>query len=174
MHDVMLDLETFGTGVHSVIVQIGAVYFDRHTGETGDWVCIQVDPDSELREGFKIDGKTVKWWMHQSEEARMSLFEGEILTSRDAISKINYFMQNAECIWSHATFDFVILMEHMKLIGYNPSFSYRSARDIRTLVDLVGGVDFRKYSRAGVHHNAFGDCLFQIKYVVDCINKLKV
>ena len=60
MHEVMLDLETFGTGVHSVIVQIGAVYFDRHTGETGDWVCIQVlrshpkpsDGSHDLLRGF--------------------------------------------------------------------------------------------------------------------------
>jgi len=36
MKDVMLDVETLGTKSTAAIIQIGACYFDRETGEIGD------------------------------------------------------------------------------------------------------------------------------------------
>ncbi len=35
MRDCMIDFETLGTGPDAAIIQVGACYFDRVTGEIG-------------------------------------------------------------------------------------------------------------------------------------------
>ncbi len=169
MKDVMLDLETMGNGSNAVIVQIGACYFDRKTGEIGDKFIINVDIESSLSEGFSVSGSTIYWWLNNDKEAIKSIIEGEKTPVKTAINMINDFLRKSECIWSHATFDFVIVMNHFHKLQIKPTFHYRSARDLRTLVDL-SKIDHKQYSREGVHHNALDDCIYQVKYAVDCLN----
>jgi len=171
--DVMVDLETFGKTKDSVIVQIGACYFDRVTGEIGEKLFINIDAESSLEKGFVIDASTVYWWLGQSDSARKSITEGNKLVVTEAIQKTNQFLANASNIWSHATFDYVILMNHLEKLNIKPSFRYTTARDIRTLVDLAGINIWTAYKRTGVAHTALEDCLFQVKYCVDCMNKLR-
>jgi len=171
MKDVMLDLETFGNGNNAVIVQIGACYFDRTTGEIGSTFSSNVNSNDGIRNGFEVTGSTIEWWLQQSEEARKSII-GNTHPVKDAINDLNEFLSKAETIWSHATFDFVIIMNHLNKLGIKPKFHYRSARDIRTLVDIAS-VKESKVVREGTHHNALSDCLFQVKYCVECFNKLK-
>ncbi len=62
-------------------------------------------------------------------------------------------------------------MNAYKLIGKKPPFHYRCARDIRTLVDLAN----LRYEPKGDEktHNALEDCERQVKYCVECFNRLK-
>lgn len=173
MKDIMLDLETFGTSHNAVIVQIGACYFDRNTGEIGEKILLNIDADDSVRNGFEIDGRTVYWWLNQSDEARKSILaDGLLLKVKPALSEFNDFVKGSNNrIWSHATFDFVILMNHFNRTNTNTKIHYRQARDLRTLVDIAK-VKYKKEERTGVHHNALDDCLFQVKYCVACLKKV--
>ena len=66
---VMVDLETLGTDLNSVIVAIGAVKFDISTGEIIDTFYAPVDPESCQKIGMVIDAATVWWWMHPDRNA---------------------------------------------------------------------------------------------------------
>lgn len=171
MKDIMLDLETLGNGKSAAICQIGACYFDRHTGAIGETFKVNVDVASSVRAGAKLDAETVYWWLSQSDEARASILADPKVTLEQALILFNEFSSKSKEIWSHATFDFVTIMDSYKLCNINPTFSFRSARDIRTLVDLAR-VTTKKTERTGLHHDALEDCKHQVKYCTEAFNKL--
>lgn len=168
----MIDLETFGVNKQAVIVQIGACFFDRETGEIGETFKVNVDPISAVKAGLKMDPQTVCWWLTQSESARNSVLSEPKLDINTAMVQLNQFLSPAKHIWSHATFDFCIIMEVLNLLGVKPKFSYKDARDIRTLSHLTGNKKFDG-NREGTHHDALDDCLHQVKYCVVALNSLR-
>lgn len=168
----MIDLETFGVNKQAVIVQIGACYFDRDTGEIGETFKINVDPVSAVKAGCKMDPQTVCWWLGQSDAARASVLSEPKLDIRTAMVQLNQFLSPAKNIWSHATFDFVIVMEVLSLLDITPKFRYTAARDIRTLSHLTGNKKFDG-NREGTHHDALDDCKHQVKYCVVALNSLR-
>lgn len=170
-HDVMLDLETFGNGKNACIVQIGACFFDRRTGDIGKTFKCNVDARSSVASGAEMDADTVYWWLDQSDNAINSICDKPLLGIQTAMQDLNLFLEGADNIWSHATFDFVIIQETFKRLNIKPLFSYRFARDIRTLVELAG-VKTGSYIREGVHHDALADCFHQVRYCTDAIKKL--
>lgn len=174
MKDVMLDLETFGTGKDACICQIGACYFNRQTAEIGKTFKVNIDARTSVKAGAVIDADTVYWWLSQSPEAVKSITEGPLQDIRLAILDLNLFMIDAKYVWSHSTFDFVILSNVFKQLDIRPNFRYTSSRDIRTLTDLSGlnKNDYKKLVREGVHHDALDDCKFQVKYCVEAFKEL--
>jgi len=170
MNKVMLDLETMGTGLTSAVVQIGVAHFDKYVHYMTD----NINLESELRAGFKVDGPTIHWWLRQSDAARKSLEDNKAL-SYDTWEKLNLFLHDVDEIWSHATFDFVIMMYHFRVHQIKPLFSFRVARDIRTLVSLSGfDLDQWKinHPRMNIEHNALDDCYYQIEYYHAALRKL--
>lgn len=172
MKDVMIDLETFGTTHNAVVVQAGACYFDRVTGEIGETFLENINADTSLQHGFEVTGSTIYWWLEQNKEAQNSIMNGFRENVEVTITNLNDFLKGAKCVWSHATFDFVILMNHFNRLNIIPLIHYTAARDIRTLVDLAK-IDHKNYERIGTYHNALDDCLYQVKYVTDCLNAMK-
>lgn len=167
MKDLMLDLETLGGINATAICQIGACYFDRNTGEIGKTFKVNVD----ARTSGQIDADTIYWWLGQSKEAQHSITTGVLLHERQALTEFSAFAEDAKCIWSHATFDFVGITLAYKRHGIKPSFHYRVAKDIRTLVDLAG-VTIDKTPRTGLHHDALEDCKHQVKYCVEAFRAI--
>ncbi len=171
MTDLMLDFETLGNGTNKCICQIGLVYFNSLTGELGESLKLNIDAASHEKYGGRLDAQTVYWWLEQSDAARHSLLKDkkDIL---EAMTQVNEFISKAKRVWSHATFDFVTLMETFKQLGIKPSVSYKSGLDIRTLVYLAG-TSVSTTIREGVHHDALEDCKHQVKYCVEALNKVK-
>jgi 3' exoribonuclease, RNase T-like len=171
MKDVMIDFETLGTSRNACIIQVGAVYFNNGTGELGEEYKANISPASHVRNGGVMDADTVCWWMNQSDEARASILkEGQDVL--DVFANLNQFLEPAKRIWSHATFDFVILMETLKTLDMKPRFSYKAGLDIRTLIYLAGS-KVNRTVREGVHHDALDDCKHQVKYCVSALNQVK-
>lgn len=168
----MIDLETLGNGENKCVVQIGACYFDRTTGTIGETFKVNVDAKSATDAGFQLDASTVYWWLQQSQEARDSITAKPLLPIRDAFHQLDVFLCDAKCIWSHATFDFVTVMETYRKLNITPTFSYRTARDIRTLVDLFN-ISINKTTREGVHHDGLADAIHQVKYCMKAFEKLE-
>lgn len=173
MNDVMLDFETLGNGKDKCVCQVGAVYFDRSTGELGTELKLNIDAASHERYGGKLDAQTVYWWLQQSEEARASITAPDKADIYTAFQELNSFLSDAKRIWSHATFDFVTLMETMKQLEIKPTFSYKIGLDLRTLVYLAGVDADKGRVREGTHHDALADAKFQVKYAVAALNAIK-
>jgi exodeoxyribonuclease VIII len=74
--DLSIDLETLDNSPRSLILSIGAVPFNRDTGDLGigmeRHVSILSQPARTLSFG------TIKWWLSQSVEAKKALFKGRV------------------------------------------------------------------------------------------------
>lgn len=171
MKDVMVDLESFGNGKNACICQIGACYFDRITGEIGATFKVNIDARSAVKSGAQIDADTVYFWLAQSKEAQDSITKDPLISIEDGMAQLNDFLAGAKNVWSHATFDFVIIQETFKRLDMKPKFHYRAARDIRTLIELAN-VTVSKTPRTGLHHDGLEDCKHQVKYCVEAFKKI--
>lgn len=171
--DVMVDLETFGSGQNACVVQIGACYFDRLTGGIGATFKTTIDAGSAVASGAQIDADTIYWWLSQSKEAINSITANPKAGIELAFSQLNLFLKDSKYIWSHATFDFVIIMETLRRLKIKPLFHYRNARDIRTLID-ISGIDIKRdpHPRVGVHHDGLDDAIYQAQYCAAAVKHL--
>lgn len=172
MKDLMVDLETLGKKADSVILQIGAIYFDRHTGKLGRRFKLNIDLDDSLDNGFTVDADTIFWWINQSEEARKSITDNITIDVIDAIDEFNDFVDNDAILWCHASFDYPMIKHHLSTFGIKSNINFRNVRDLRTIVNLAK-VDYKNMERTELKHDTIGDCQFQIRYVVECFERMK-
>ena len=169
MKDLMLDIETLGIRPTSVITQIGACYFDRTTGKVGLTFCKNIDVADSLMNGLTIDEETVGWWRSQENKSWMI----DALSIVSGLVEFNKFCsRKIEAVWSHATFDIPILLNAYDIIEVKKPFHYRVCRDIRTLVDLSDSKK-RNDHKTRKTHNALDDCIYQVEYCTECLNKLR-
>jgi exodeoxyribonuclease VIII len=166
----MIDFETLGNGKNACVTQIGACYFDPETGEIGEKFECNVDARSAVASGAEIDADTVYWWLSQQPAAIKSMTQEPLFDIETAFMALNEFLDGAKEIWSHATFDFVILQETMKRLKIKPAYHYGSARDIRTLMAITKAK--KSGTREGIHHNGLADCIYQVGYVVNALKRL--
>lgn len=171
MKDLMVDIETLGNGEYAAIVQIAACYFDRVTGEIGNKFDERIDLIDACKYG-DVDGSTLKFWFQQDIEVIKQVMNGSRRLD-EVLSEFEIFSREADCIWSHATFDFVIIQEAIKKNDCLKKLKYKSARDLRTLCDLAR-IKEDDFPKVGKTHNALDDCFFQVTYTVIALNKIKI
>jgi hypothetical protein len=172
MTEIMVDLETLGNKENKLIVQIGACFFDRKTGDIGRTFKINIDAISAENAGLQLDAKTVYWWLAQSDAARQSIIAEPRVEIREALKQFSEFCVGVKAVWSHATFDFVAIMQTYQKLNMPPPFSYKAARDIRTLTDLYK-VTVDGANRQGTHHDGLDDALHQVKYCMEAFKKIQ-
>ncbi len=160
MKDVMLDLETFGTRPGCVIRSTGAVFFDGQS--LGQEFYANVDRASCEKFGLTVDANTVAWWERQSAAAQAQLLV-DPLPLDAALWQFNVWWSahGGVRVWSHgANFDQPIMEPAFAAVGMQSPWSFWNSRCTRTLYD-VAGVDTKKATRGGTHHNALDDAKFQ-------------
>lgn len=164
MKDVMLDLETMGTGPNAAIVAIGAVEFGELPDTLGRSFYRTVSLASSQREGLHIDASTVMWWLQQGDEAREALRRDAV----DLVEALQLFAQwldgsgvplKERRIWGNGpSFDCVILANAYQACLYEVPWRYYNERCYRTAKDLLPAVHV---PRTGTHHNALDDAKHQ-------------
>lgn len=187
----MLDLETWGQGSNSVIVQLSAVEFDIKSGEIGEIFNMYIDPNSCISNGLKIEPDTILWWLGQSDDARSTLLKSinlakecentllKVLTYFESWIKIRF--NRDKMIWGRGPrFDFGILTDAYKALGIEIPWDFRNERCVRTMewlrpeikksVSLVDSVGHG--SEGGGLHNGVTDAIYQAKYVSAIYNSL--
>jgi hypothetical protein len=164
----MIDLETMGQRFDAPIVSIGAVFFDPTTGELGREFYVAIDIEDSFRFG-KASGGTVKWWMQQSDAARLAAIAGNILLGA-ALSELRDFYEagvEGTSVWGNGpTFDISILeYAYMRCCGCPPPWPFWAVRDCRTIKDLGQHLSIGTKLAQGTAHNALDDALNQVRWV---------
>ena len=169
---VMIDIETMGTGSYSAIIGIAAVRFDITTGATGENVHLPICLQSCLDAGLTVDASTIKWWLEQSDVARMTLLSGERITIARALGALNAFITENDYVWGNsARFDLGLLENAYNRLKMPMPWKYYNERDVRTLAALVPSVK-KQYPRTGIAHNPLDDCKYQIGYCCETYKRL--
>ncbi len=185
--NVMIDIETLSTHKNAAIIEIGAVEFNKYTGEIGETFDIIIKPSDWCRNDRHVNGETIQWWLKQSNEARERFTtkqtDVDYCTLEDALNKLNYFIIDCDSVsdyknvvvWGNgSSFDIAILEDAYNYFDIDLPWKFWSVNDVRTIVDLNPKIKEKCKFESGIKHSAVSDCLHQIKYLTETINSLKI
>ena len=163
---IMIDLETMSTQSDAAIVSIGWASFtdDKIAGSGKVNVALQ----SAIDCGMRVCGKTVGWWLRQSDDARSALFHPDPGTIESALWKLTPLLRDAEEVWAKpAQFDLVILRNAYRACGRPSPWSHKMERDARTLVSLAASIGIADFVGAPtLEHDAEADAIYQASQVL--------
>lgn len=184
--NVMIDLETLSTHNDAAIIEIGAVEFNKETGETGETFNVLIEPSDWCKNDRHIDGETIQWWFKQTNEARKRFVtkqkDIEYCTLKHALHKLRYFIMDCDTVdddknvvvWGNgSTFDISILQNAYEYFDIEVPWKFWSVNDVRTIVDLNPTIKANMKFVTGIQHSAVADCLHQIKYLTETIKTIK-
>ena len=178
----MVDLETLGTRGDTAFLSLGAVAFDpfgKTVSKNGrETFYRNVDAQSCIDLGLRVDGSTIMWWFTKDEAPRRALADpkpepiGQVLAAFGAWYK-SHAVRYKTCVWSHgATFDLPILSEAYARIGHKAPWEFWDCNDTRTVFRLAGQKLPNADTRGG-GHNAMNDAIAQAEHLQKCIALLK-
>lgn len=168
MNHLMLDFESLGTHPNSIILSLGACFFDIDRQVLGNTFYEIFDIDDQVKKGRTITGDTIKWWLKQDIKVK-DIFEKETLPLNTALMNfitwiIKNTIDNSKLkVWGNG-FD-VPMAENALQQTNNPIlWKYSNVRCYKT---------FRRYvannapcQNIGVAHNALDDAITQANYVM--------
>lgn len=172
---IMIDIETLGTAVDSVILSIGAVEFNTK-GKMVKEFEVKIDIQDNLDVGRVINGDTVLWWMKQSDDARKELWTGERERLVDALSMLTgAFQWEKKAVWANGvTFDIGILEHAFRGFGAKAPWAYWEVSDYRTIKNLVPREIYKEAKENPVvAHSALADARAQATTLVRMLSWLE-
>lgn len=173
MTDIMLDLETMGTGPDAAVVAIGACAFDLERGILATFQQA-VDLESSLRTGGRVDGTTVMWWLAQSDEARAALARDAQPVDIAVALFCDWFRtwtggSPRSQVWGDGSdFDNVIMQELLKRLRLPPLWTYKQNRDYRTVKHLRLDIPLPV---VGIEHVACDDAVAQALHLMQILRQ---
>lgn len=163
MVDVSIDLETLGTRPGCAVLSIGAVVFNRHSGELGPEFHVVINRKSCLKNGLFEEQSTLDWWSRQSDEARKVLKDAETAENGlgGALIALTGYLQKMGkrdlLVWGCGSdFDIGILTHCYAVMNQPLPWMFWNSRCLRTLRDMAGP-SHRPEKKNGVAHSAIDD-----------------
>jgi len=170
----MIDCETLGTDPGCVIMSIAAVPFTLPMNgklEREEGIRMNVDIQSCLEEGMFIHGDTLTWWMNRK-PGIFRMMAQETAPVRHVLKRLaGYYESSGKgFVWSHgATFDIPIVDWAYKQVGFSVPWSYRAARDTRTIywsAHILYGWEPTRTGKSPIDkHDPLADCHRQVSMV---------
>lgn len=162
--NVMIDIETMGTGSNAAILSIGAAKFDPLQDRTvTDSFYARIDLSSSLAAGLTITASTVEWWLHDDRAAaRKALAASEAVDLFSAMQGFaDWFGPKSLPTWGNgATFDNVIVRNAMERIGVTCPWNFWDDRCFRTMKNIHPLIEPVERPE-GVAHHALHDAIYQ-------------
>lgn len=156
--DVMLDLETFGTGPSAAIIQIGACKFasTMPNAGVGERFRVEVSLQSAILAGMETEPDTIIWW---SKQERTTIGQTAAVTLEQALKEFADWWPKEDdpdnpkhIVWSHGlSFDVPIMDFAYRLLGLRAPWSYRNQRDTRTLFAIATALGWQKPQTPTAH-----------------------
>lgn len=170
--DIMIDIETCGTGPSACILTIAAQCFDplaRKNIFQDKWFYTRVDP--ETQPDRNIEQSTIEWWATQPKQAQEEAFgEDNRVPLVDALNNLAKLIWHSRRVWANGpTFDMNILEHAYKSYNIALPWKYYTVRDARTVYGLC--TQLNKYPAS---HHALEDCRRQIDLLHDALEFLNI
>jgi exodeoxyribonuclease VIII len=170
MADLMIDIETVGTGPEACILTIAAQSFNPlGTGYYPQYFYARIDPDSQP--GRNIEQGTIDWWATQPAAARDEAFneQGRIPLGQ-ALDELGKLIWHAKRVWAQGpTYDMNILEHAYKSYNKPIPWQFYAVRDSRTVFSLWPDLE-----KPPTSHHALEDCRRQIKLLQETLAYFKV
>ena len=164
----MLDLETMGTVPGSVVLSIGAVFFDENG--LGDEFYTPVSRAHSAALGLKESKSTQDWWAKQSKEARKVIDDAEHADAPSLTAALEEFSKfikkdtNVKVWGNGADFDNPLLICCYDVAELKQAWVSWNGRCYRTLKNIAPGP---KLVRVGTYHNALDDAKSQALHAIE-------
>jgi hypothetical protein len=182
--DVSVDLESLGLEQDAMILSIGAVKFNRHTGELGEQFYRVIDIANPLG-GGTMSASTVLWWMNQAAEVRDVVFSKDPAYAsvrvdlRQALVEFSEFLGFDETLdegqfpnvtlWQRGNKDGQWLESAYLGMQLKVPYQYWQLSDQRTLTSVFNDVVPKNPDHA---HDALSDAVWQAKCLVGIFARL--
>jgi len=168
--DIMIDIETVGTGPNACILTVAAQAFNPlgtgyYDHEFYARVDIESQPDRNIEQG------TIDWWATQPPAVKEEAFnpEGRI-SLKSALEQLSKLIWKSNLVWANGpTFDMNILEHAYKSHGIALPWQYYRVRDARTIYSLWSDLP-----RPPVSHHALEDCRRQIDMLQNTLKYLNI
>lgn len=177
---IMVDLETLDNVPGGVIMSIGAVGFNAHTGELGPRFYAVASSNRGTNLELERSKETLAWWESQAEDAKEVLYQSldvntptldAALYSFGVWLGTNFEAKNV-CMWSNgADFDLPFLAVAYRKANLQLPWRFFNNRCYRTLKNLLGPL-VEKPQFDGTKHNALDDAVFQAQHAVQLLRAL--
>ena len=168
--DLMIDIETCGTGPDACILTIAAQSFNPlGTGYNSTHYYARVDiesqPDRNIEQG------TIDWWATQPAASKDEAFNPENrIPLPQALEELGKLIWKSTRIWAQGpTFDMTILEHAYKSFSMPLPWQYYIVRDSRTVMSLWKGLPKPQAS-----HHALEDCRRQIDLLQQVLKHLDI
>ena len=158
MADIMIDIETIGTGPDACILTIAMQSFDPFgSGWYNNYYYARIDTESQPDRNIQED--TLAWWASQPAESREEAFsEDNRIPLKQALEEMYPMIWNSDFIWANGpTFDMNIIEHAYKSYNMSLPWKFYRVRDARTVYSLYPDLD-----KGTVSHHALDDCQQQI------------
>lgn len=135
MKNIMIDIAALGNSPDSVILAIGAVSFED--SGVRDEFYVNVDFDSCIDAGLKVDKRNLLWWSEESDLSREVLRSEGAPLSAAVTSLTNNFDWRYCKVWCNGLdWQLPILTHAYRATGQTAPWSYFNVRDYRTAVEM--------------------------------------
>ena len=164
--DIMVDIETLGTGNHALILSIGAVPFHLSSGFIGGpklWVLDWTDYP-QMVDQFDQSPVTFHWWLQQSDDARHHFNMPKTAVAR-ALAEFRDMVGERNVWGNGSTFDNVILHHAMRTFGHE-QWSFRRDMCYRTIRNLAHNVGYKPEGKNPNKHDPVADAVYQAEELI--------
>lgn len=171
----MLDLETLSTQPNAHILETALLCFDPVSGGLYEPVSLHARHGLDEQNGAVIDASTLEWWYKTNRAYLAKLLnptEKESLV--ETLRRMKTLFDEARgdgglIVWNTGVFDVGILNNAFKrLVDPNITlvefWEIRNCRSLQTIGDMFPRL---VQSVSATTHNAYEDCIRQIRYITD-------
>ena len=161
-NNVMVDIETLGTGSNALIVSIGAVRFNDTIIEKFYSPCFYQQNDRKIEIG------TIKWWMSQEDEAR-KVFSEKAVPLKEALIDLRDFIDREDKVWANGvTFDITILENALLSNKLKLPWKYTNILCLRSIRSIYPEYDeiMKELRGNSASHNALDDAKMQAQALI--------
>lgn len=169
--DVMIDIETLGTGLDATVIQLAAARFDING--VGETFTTPLNPQGQISKGRTWDFDTLLFWVQQP--SCYQVWSEAVNADHNTKAVLQRFAEwyqaaPVEHVWAKPpTFDLMILEQVYRMYSVRVPWDHRAPRDVRTLMSLVPA---SCYVRRGTHI-ALEDVKDQCQSVINALTYLK-
>lgn len=172
---IMIDIETLGVKNTAPILSIAAVEFSLQDPiEKPKQFYMNVDIDSCLDFGCRLEMPTIKWWLKRTSEEQLHVTDHDGIPLAIVLLKLQDFIKKFDSkevrIWGNsARFDLGILSHAYQVCETELPWNHYNELDVRTIVAFNPSIkEDQKFK--GARHNPVNDCLHQIAYVTKTLD----